>query len=564
MVHLLKVFCKDFPPMRFVSPDALADAAAVTLTAQQIEQLRRFGSEHTTTSGELLYEAGKTIPSMIVVLEGRLDIVDRLDGSDRRLLSVGPGQFVGELSLLTGQVSFGTCVVAEPGRVLTVPVAGVRRVIATLPALGDVLVMTFALRRKRLLQAANNMLTLVGPDTSQSLLRVAEFADRNRLPYRWLLADDPIASDLLDRVAADRDVEDWVIVRDEVALPNPSPLRVAKVIGLDLALSEHEVADLLVVGAGPAGLSAAVYAASEGLRTIVVDNVAIGGQAGASSRIENYLGFPTGISGGDLAFLAEVQALKFGARITVPNNAVALRRDGDHLEVELEYGNALRGRCVMLATGARYRRLGLPGEDTLAGIYYAATELEARFCSADPVVVVGGGNSAGQAAMFLSERTPAVHLVHRGDELQSSMSQYLIARLEKAPNIHLHFESQVVEIHGHEELAGVTIAGRSGHRTELSAGGLFVMIGADPCTAWLRGAVELDRHGFILTGDDLPRSAAGTAISGFETSQPGVYAVGDVRSGSIKRVASAVGEGSVVVAAVHRYLASTPVTIANR
>jgi thioredoxin reductase (NADPH) len=341
MVHLLKVFCKDFPPMRFVSPDALADAAAVTLTAQQIEQLRRFGSEHTTTSGELLYEAGKTIPAMIVVLEGRLDIVDRLDGSDRRLLSVGPGQFVGELSLLTGQVSFGTCVVAEPGRVLTVPVAGVRRVIATLPALGDVLVMTFALRRKRLLQAANNMLTLVGPDTSQSLLRVAEFADRNRLPYRWLLADDPIASDLLDRVAADRDVEDWVIVRDEVALPNPSPLRVAKVIGLDLALSEHEVADLLVVGAGPAGLSAAVYAASEGLRTIVVDNVAIGGQAGASSRIENYLGFPTGISGGDLAFLAEVQALKFGARITVPNNAVALRRDGDHLEVELEYGNAI-------------------------------------------------------------------------------------------------------------------------------------------------------------------------------------------------------------------------------
>jgi thioredoxin reductase (NADPH) len=299
------------------------------------------------------------------------------------------------------------------------------------------------------------------------------------------------------------------------------------------------------------------------LHTFVVDDVAIGGQAGASSRIENYLGFPTGISGGDLAFRAEVQALKFGARVMVPNNAIALHRNGELFQIKLDHGKLLSGRSVIVATGARYRTLGLPGEGTLAGVYYAATELEARFCRGDPVVVVGGGNSAGQAAMFLSERSPIVHLVHRRSDLESSMSEYLIARLRKSPNVKLHLGTTIAGLQGEQQLGGVVLEDPKVGQQQLAACALFVMIGAEPCTSWLRGTVALDAEGFVLTGPDLPIIDPSHPRTVFETSVPGVFAVGDVRSGSIKRVASAVGEGSVVVSAIHRYLASGLVTAAQ-
>jgi thioredoxin reductase (NADPH) len=530
------------------------------LTPDQIDLLRRFGDVRATTDSEVIWSAGVQRPSLVVVLSGRVCVIDRSDGYDRTILMAEPGQFIGELSLLTGQTAWATCVVQEAGEVLIVPTDRLRAAIATVPALGDILVTTLALRRKALMYAADNTLTLIGPPTSQSLLRVAEFVDRNRIPFRWLAADDPVALDLLNRTEENPYAHVWVIVRNQTALADPSPWRVARALGLDLGIDQTTPADLLIVGAGPAGLSAAVYGASEGLNTIVIDNVAIGGQAGASSRIENYLGFPTGISGGNLAFLAEVQALKFGARVTVPNNAVALRRKGDVFEIELEYGTSLSGRCVVIATGARYRTLGLAGEETLSGVFYAATELEARFCSGDPVVVVGGGNSAGQAAMFLSDRSSAVHLVHRGDELESSMSQYLISRLRKTKNVETHLGSTIAALQGEQRVGGVVVQDSAGAQREVNACALFVMIGAEPCTEWLRGTIALDAGGFVMTGSELTVDDPATQRSAFETSERGVFAVGDVRSGSIKRVASAVGEGSVVVADVHRYLETTPVT----
>jgi thioredoxin reductase (NADPH) len=434
----------------------------------------------------------------------------------------------------------------------------VQSAIATVPRLSDVLVIAFAARRQLLMRSGGSALTLIGPESSPTMLRLEEFVSRNLVPYRSLSPDDPAAIALLERVAGTTRAEVWVVVRGQIVLADPSPLHLAKALGLNLAVKQEQLADLLIVGTGPAGLAAAVYGASEGLKAIAVDDVAIGGQAGASSRIENYLGFPTGITGGDLAFRAEVQALKFGARIAVPREATHLHRAGDHFEVRLDELTTYRARSVVVATGARYRRLDLPGQERFEGssIYYAATELEARHCRDIEVVVVGGGNSAGQAAMFLSGTAQCVHLVYRGPDLGHSMSRYLITRLERAPNVRIHLDSEVRALEGDERLRAVTIATGQGETEQVPAGAMFVMIGADPRTEWLRGAIDLDEHGFVLTEPDVALTGSSPMSLPFQTSQPGVFAVGDVRSGSVKRVASAVGEGSVVVQAVHRYLAA--------
>jgi thioredoxin reductase (NADPH) len=541
-----------------VPTDELRRQAFFPLSEAEIGLLRPFGEQRLTRTGDLLFESGKDQPVLVVVLDGRVEIIDRTDGTDRRINGVGSGEFVGELGLLNGQTAFATCRVEEAGEVLVVPAAGVQEAIATFPALSDRLVTAFATRRQLLISAAAATLTLIGPDTSPHLLHLEEFASRNRIPYRTLTPDDPAAVALLERLGATGRAEVWVVVRGQKALADPSPLYLAKALGLYLAFWQERPADLAIVGIGPAGLSAAVYGASEGLCTVAFDNVAIGGQAGSSSRIENYLGFPTGIAGGDLAFKAEVQALKFGARIAVPHRATGLRRAGDLFEVQLDGLKPLRARSVVVATGARYRRLDLPRQERFegAGIYYSATELEARQCRGAEVVVVGGGNSAGQAAMFLASSARAVHLVYRGPELGQSMSHYLVSRLVGAPNVRLHLASNVCACEGDERLRAVTVADGRGQARRLAAEAMFVMIGADPCTDWLQGAVALDERGFVLTGPDLPPNGAGPLLSPFQTSEPGVFAVGDVRSGSVKRVASAVGEGSVVVQAVHRYLAA--------
>ncbi len=528
------------------------------LTDEQIALLRPFGEVHPTQAGDVLFEVGDATYPLVVVLSGQTAILDRSEGSDQLITTTGPGGFNGELGLLTGQMVFAACVVREPGEVLLIPPAGVHEAIETIPVLSDVLITAFAWRRQLLMRAAAATLTLIGPDSSPSILRLQEFVSRNRIPSRWFPPEDPAASALLDRFDAHGDGDVWVVVRGQKALRDPSILYLAKALGLDLAVHQETLADLIVVGAGPAGLAAAVYGASEGLTTVAVDDLAIGGQAGTSSRIENYLGFPTGISGGDLAFRAEVQAVKFGARVTVPRRATALTREDGHYLVRLDDKTDLRGRSVIIATGARYRRLGLPNQERFdgAGVYYAATDLEARRCREAEVVVVGGGNSAGQAAMFLAATARCVHLVYRGPVLGRSMSHYLVSRLEHAPNVRIHTGSEVQILRGGDQLESVTVVNGRGQRETIAARAVFVMIGSDPCTDWLQGAINLDERGFVVTGLSAAERGPATT-SPFETSLPGVFAVGDVRSGSIKRVASAVGEGSVVVQAVHQYLAAT-------
>lgn len=551
--------------MAVPNKDLLRQAFPV-LTDEQIALLQPFAARKATRAGQVIFEAGSGSSWLVVVLSGRTEIVDRSDGGERVISTSGPGQFTGELGLLTGQTVDATCIVREAGEVLVVSAPAVQEVIATVPALSDVLVAAFSSRRLLLMRAAGPTLTLIGPESSPEMLHLEEFLTRNQIPSRQLAPDDPAATSLLTRVGAVGEARVWAVLRGQKALADPTPLYLAKALGLDLAVGQTAPADLLVVGAGPAGLSAAVYGASEGLSTIVVDDVAIGGQAGASSRIENYLGFPTGISGSDLAFRAEVQALKFGARITVPRRATRLSRDGALFAIELDRYKPLLARSVIVATGARYRRLGLSNQEAFegAGIYYAATELEARLCRNADVVVVGAGNSAGQAAMFLAESAGRVHLICRGPDLARSMSHYLVARLEHAPKVRIHLQSQVHALHGEDRLESITIMDGRGDLQQFPSRAVFVMIGADPHTEWLRGTIDLDERGFICTGATDGAGATEPILSPYQTSLPGVFAVGDVRDGSVKRVASAVGEGSVVVQAVHRYLADHPWESAER
>lgn len=542
-----------------MSQEELMRQSAQTLTDQQIAVLRPFGEVRSTRAGEVLFEAGDNDQPLLIVLSGRTEVVDRSDGADLFIKSSTHGQFDGELGLLTGQSALATSIVREAGEVLLISQPKLRKIIATIPEISDVIITSLAARRELLMQIAAATLTFIGPRDSRSIERLKEFSARNRIPYRWLDQYDPAAFKLLDRLGASGNADVWVTVRGQRLLADPSNLEVARAIGLDLKVhqAEDEPVDLLVIGAGPAGLSAAVYGASEGLSTIVVDNNGIGGQAGSSSRIENYLGFPTGVSGIDLAFKAEVQALKFGARVTVPRRVTGLIRYQGVFVVKLSDQTKLMARSVVVATGAQYRLLKAPGEAAFAGlgVYYAATQLEARRCTEADVIVVGGGNSAGQAAMFLSGVAPNVHLVYRGADLGASMSQYLVSRLEYTPNVHIRTGCTIALLEGNERLEAATLVTSSGEHEQLPVCGAFVMIGADPCTEWLREIVALDDKGFIVTGNLPTRDGAPEVLSPYQTSQPGIFAVGDVRSGSVKRVASAVGEGSVVVHAVHRYLA---------
>jgi thioredoxin reductase (NADPH) len=537
--------------------DELLTQESPVLSDSDIAQLLPFGEVRQVRAGDVLISIGQARYPLIVVLSGMVGVYAR-DGDVTTLIrSSGRGEFHGELGVLTGQDSVLDCIVDEDGEVLVIPPAAVQEIVETIPLISDVLIRTLALRREILMVKAAASLTLIGPAGSPDINRLEEFCTRNRIPHRWLALDDPEAIQRMRRFGAGGTTDVWVIVRDQRALANPTTRYLARTLGLDLVIDQTAHVDLIVVGAGPAGLSAAVYAASEGLSTVVTDNVAIGGQAGTSSRIENFLGFPTGISGAELAFRAEVQAIKFGARFALPRNATSLSVDEDgFFVVTLDDRSEIQSRAVVIATGARYRRLGLPRQEQFegAGIYYAATEVEARRCRGQDVIVVGGGNSAGQAAMFLSESARRVYLVYRGSDLGHSMSQYLISRLHRAPNVTVLTRTNIVSLNGELSLEGATLEGPNG-RHEITTSAIFAMIGASPCTEWLQGAVALDDKGFVLTGSspDHPNATP------FETSLPGVFAVGDVRANSVKRVASAVGEGSVAIAGVHQHLAATPI-----
>ena len=525
----------------------LSDRVVATLAAR--------GTRRSVSAGEILTHVDDRQYPLAYSISATLQIRDP-DGMV--LGTMDPGQFTGEFGLLLGQTAFADYVVTEPGEVLLVAPQTIAELVHVDPEVSDVLLPAFAARRLMLMRRQQGTLTLVGRDGSATLQRLFEYAERNRIPYRWLDPAEPTHKEEIQaRALEGAGVK--VVVRGRHVLQEPSVAEVARALGLELAADHSDPVDLIIAGAGPAGFSAAVYGASEGLRTVLFDDVAIGGQSTASSRIENFLGFPNGLSGADLAFRAELQAIKFGANVVVPRHARKLgpsTRAG-YYEVTLDDGTSLLGRTVVIATGARYRKLGLPDEERFvgAGLYYAATELEARTCKGHDVVVVGGGNSAGQAAMFLAARASCVRLVHRGRGLADSMSDYLVERLRHASNVTIETSSQVVGLTGDDRLRSVGIRDGQGRVTERSIGGLFVMIGADPCTAWLKDTVQLDDHGFVLTGEACGAEAA-TPFNVFQTNLPGVFAVGDVRSGSVKRVASAVGEGSVVVQAIHARLAS--------
>ena len=535
------------------------------LSGEQLQALSAHGERRATRPGQVLYREGDEDYDFFVVLAGTVAVVEKQGGGAERVVAVhGPGRFLGELSLLTDQAALLTAVVQAAGQVLAVPVERLRELVAQDPALGDLVLRAYLIRRTILVELGVG-LRIIGSRFSPDTKRLLEFAARNLLPHRWIdLERDREAEELLSQLGVKPEDTPVVIWRGERVLHNPSNPELARSIGLLDPSSGPISCDLVVVGAGPAGLAAAVYGASEGLATVVLDEVATGGQAGTSSRIENYLGFPSGISGSELAGRAVIQAKKFGAHIKVPAEAIALERHNGHHLVKLDGDMSISARTVVVATGARYRRLDVPRLEQFeeTSVYYAATQVEARVCHNDPVAVVGGGNSAGQATVFLAQHAARVRLVVREDALSRNMSRYLVDRIERLGNVEVLRNTEVREPLGDDTLEALVVEdNRTGERRTLDARAMFVFIGVQPHAQWLADQLALDDNGFILTGADAagPNGAgqpeqAGRRPLPLETSRPGVFAAGDVRSGSVKRVASAVGEGAMAVRLVHDHL----------
>jgi thioredoxin reductase (NADPH) len=511
------------------------------LSKGQLALLAEHGEERRAEIGDVLFRVGDRRYPLIAIIEGQAAVLDQTGAEINRHGAFG---FLGEANLLSGQTVFFTAVVTEPMRYIAVEREELRTLLFENSALSDLLLWTFMARREGLQARAGVGIEIVGSHSSEATRQLVEFASRNGLPFTWIDADSPESAEALAQVAALGDDEiPLVRLPGGPELRNPSSGELSRALGIGLDLAPAETVDLLVVGGGPAGLGAAVYGASEGLDTVVVDGSALGGQAGTSRRIENYLGFPAGISGSELTVRAVSQARKFGARTATPYRAIAVEPGAEHHLVRIESGQEMRARAVVLATGAKYRRLPISEIESYEGvsIFYAAGPQEARHCAATRVGVVGGGNSAAQAAIWLAHGGALVTLFHRRGDLRETMSDYLIHDLGRA-GVLVRARSEIAALHGADgQLDAATL--RDGERIALSY--LFLFLGAAPRTDWLGGAVALDDDGFILTG---PRAGAEGIL---ETSVPGVFAVGDVRSGSVKRCASAVGEGAMVVRLVH-------------
>ncbi|HTZ85513.1 MAG TPA: FAD-dependent oxidoreductase [Solirubrobacteraceae bacterium] len=534
------------------------------LSPAALARLRSYGEPQDVEPGEVMFADGDPTYDLIFVQSGAVEVVRAAtrDAPEEVLVRVGRGNFVGELGLLTGQAVYLTARVAEAGRVYRIPPAQVRRLMSEEAELSDVLLRAFLARRQRISEGPGSLaFEILGRELSAPAMALRSFAKRRRLPHRWFDADSSAGRELLQ--AAGLDGSDLpVVLTPERTLRNATPGMLAELIGFAYRPANTAPADLTVVGAGPAGLAAAVYGASEGLSTVLVDAVAPGGQAAASSRIENYLGFPTGISGDELTSRAVVQAAKFGARLFSPCEVRSLQTEQGRLAVVLADGTPIQSRAVILATGAHYRSLALENweEYVGSGIYYAATELEVKSCAGRPVTVVGGANSSGQAALYLASRESEVTIAVRGPDLGASMSRYLVDRLIADPRIDVRVNTEVTALAGEGALSSIVLSDRArDSREDRDCSGLFCFIGADPATDWLDG-LALDEHGFVLTDVQLgPRlgesgRALGRAPLPFETSVPCVFAVGDVRHDSMKRVAAAVGEGSSAVRSVHAAL----------
>lgn len=534
-----------------------------TLTPAEIARMRGFGEIRSYRDGERLFETGKPGPGMFVVLAGHVAITQR-DGLGHvtPVIDQGPGQFLAEIGQLSGRVALVDGHAEGEVETLLIPPDKLRALLVAEADLGERIMRALILRRVSLIQGGIGGPVLIGPSNSTGVVRLQGFLTRNGQPHHLLdPATDRDAAEFIERYSPSP--ADWplVVTADGTVLRNPGEPELARAIGMIGGPRGEKIYDVAIVGCGPAGLATAVYAASEGLSVAVLDTRAFGGQAGASARIENYLGFPTGISGQALAGRAFTQAQKFGADIMIPTAAQSLdcsRKDGA-FALTLDGGDALHARAVVVASGARYRRPEIENLEKFEGrgVWYWASPIEARLCAAQDVVLVGGGNSAGQAAVFLSGHARKVIMIIRGGGLGASMSRYLIERIEATPNIELIFNAEVVALEGDRDTSLSRVRWRSrlsGEESEAEIRNLFLFVGADPATGWLDGCgVTLDRGGFVITGAQSEQNL-GRLVAPLETSVPGVFAVGDVRSGSVKRVGGAIGEGAQVVAALHGFL----------
>jgi thioredoxin reductase (NADPH) len=514
---------------------------------EHLAAMRELGTERTYRAGEVLTRVGERIDRFQLVIDGEVEVVNPF--TDERMVphTLRSGQFLGELNFLNaGSVSLPMRAVVDT-LMLEVPRPAMLELMAKVPEISDHVITVFLARRRFQFEEGRSALTVIGADHDPAVQRVASFLSRNRIPFQNYDLDDK--SEAVAEVCKLAQHRPSVITDKGTRIEDPTPRKVAALLGLDIDTHELDELDVLIVGAGPAGVAAAVYAGSEGLKALVIEDTAIGGQAGTSSRIENYMGFPTGISGADLVYRGQVQAMKFGTRFAMPRRVHKLARTDDGFCLTLEDGDTVCARAVLIATGVQYRRLPIERLQELegAGIYYAATDMEARFCRQKEAVVVGGGNSAGQAAMYLSRHARHVHLLVRGRSLSETMSAYLRDRLEADPRVTIHYGTELHALEGDKQLEAV-VCNRPDGQCRFEAAALFIMIGAAPNTDWLSGLADLDGKGFVRTGSEVGASSL------YATSHPGVFAVGDVRAESVKRVASSVGEGSVVVSAIWSYL----------
>ena len=534
-----------------------------TLTEEQITQLARYAGAPTKTfrAGEALFRAGDRDPKFYVIKSGELEIIDVTGDQPKTIRMQGPGDFTGDVGHLTGSPKVVSAIARSDCEVYEMSEADLRKVLNQDPQISDLILQAFIARRQLMRESPEfTGLRVIGSRYSRDTFRIRDFLAKNRVLFTWLdLEGDPAVNQLLQQFGVTEADTPIVACAHCLVLRNPSNRELAEKIGIRRPV-EHDVYDLAIVGSGPAGLAAAVYGASEGLNTIVLEHTAPGGQAGSSMRIENYLGFPTGITGSELADRAVLQADKFGARISVPTPVTKLTFDKTYSVLELEGGENVIAKCLLIATGAEYRRLEVEHCSRFegAGVYYAATPNEAQMCRGSDVMLVGGGNSAGQAAVYLSQNARKVFLLIRGDDLCKSMSSYLAHRIMNTPNIEILRCTEVIRMNGDGHLNSVEILNKTtGEKKTLTTAALFSFIGANPRTDWLPPEIEKDEKHFVRTGIELGDSRQWTLKRQpflLETSRPGVFAAGDVRSGSVKRVASAVGEGSMAVQFVHEYL----------
>lgn len=520
---------------------------------EHVAMLRDCGIQRQYTAGDMVVEPGDPMDEFIYCEEGCIELVDPRTNERAVESTIGPTQFLGEVAFLNGGAWWLPMRAVEDTRCTVVPRTKMLDLMARVPEMSDIIVTVFAARRRRTFEDQESSIAIIGAEEDGDLRKVMSFASRNRIPVRYHDLHSAEGRRALEQAGLPLSQPALVYRRDQHVV-NPTPRGMARFLGLDLPLADEDEFDVVIVGAGPSGIAAAVYAGAEGLRALVVEDQVIGGQAGSSSRIENYMGFPTGISGADLCFRGEMQAMRLGTRFVMPRRVTAVRDLGANRKgfcISLDDGEEVKAKSVIVATGVQYKRLPIEGLAELEGegVYYSATDMEARTCRNSEAVIIGGGNSAGQAAMFLSRFAQHVHVLVRGTELAQSMSAYLSSRLEQDPRITVHFQTECTALHGESCLEAITMRNKkAGDDSIIETPALFIMVGAAPQVDWLGDCVVLDESGFVITGqfDHCP--------SFYATSAPGIYAVGDVRAGSVKRVASAVGEGSVVISHVWNYV----------